>query len=125
MSDRPGLVSIRAPELAPLLKPDGFALSHCFLFSWISIHPEGKWMSSSDVTQALLESAIKIQGAMLDNATDPAACQRIRKRIQGLKKLLEELFDEPGIVELSRDELSQILDGLEEIIAKGRQGGQV
>ena len=82
-------------------------------------------MSSSDVTQALLESAIKIQGAMLDNATDPAACQRIRKRIQGLKKLLEELFDEPGIVELSRDELSQILDGLEEIIAKGRQGGQV
>ena len=71
---------------------------------------------SFDEVQALLESEIKIQEAILKNATDDEVRDQSKRRIEGLRDLQKILVPESDSVEISDDELRRVSDELEEIV---------
>ncbi len=71
---------------------------------------------SFDEVQALLESEIKIQEAILKNATDDEVRDQSKRRIEGLRDLQKILVPESDSVEISDDELRRVFDELEEIV---------
>ena len=71
---------------------------------------------SFDEVQALLESEIKIQEAILKNATDDEVRDQSKRRIEDLRDLQKILVPESDSVEISDDELRRVFDELEEIV---------
>ena len=71
---------------------------------------------SFDEVQALLESEIKIQEAILKNGTDDEVRDQSKRRIEGLRDLQKILVPESDSVEISDDELRRVFDELEEIV---------
>ena len=72
---------------------------------------------NSDVTRALLESAIEIEERKLEAATEEALREQFRRRIEGLRSLLAELFPETDTIDLS-DQWEEILGALERAVGR-------
>ena len=72
---------------------------------------------NSDVTRALLESAIEIEERKLEGAPEEALRERYKRRIEGLRRLLAELFSEHDTVDLSAH-WEEILGALERAVGR-------
>ena len=75
--------------------------------------------AGDDVTRALLEAAIEIEQKKLAKTSDPELRNRSRSRIEGIKKLLDELFPEPEPHPLSKQELDELFTRLRDIAERG------